>query len=193
MRRTPRLFAVTGTLLASTLLTGCAIDVGSLIPDLRPEILQGEETKEFSGADIMFAQMMIPHHQQAVDMGTIAESLASSQEVKDLAAKIKAEQAPEITQMEGWLERAGASKGMGHDMGMDGMLSETQMAELMGATGADFDRLYLMGMIAHHKGAILMAQLVTNSKNQEVSQLAEQIISSQTEEIKYMEDLLGKL
>ncbi len=193
MERTSRIVAVTATLVASTLLSGCAVDLGRLVPDLRPETMQAEETKEFSGADIMFAQMMIPHHQQAVDMGTIAESLASSQEVRDLAEKIKAEQAPEIIQMESWLEKAGASNDMGHDMGLNGMLSEAQMAELMEATGADFDRLFLIGMIAHHKGAILMAQMVTNSKNEQVKQLAEGIVSSQNEEIKYMEELLSKL
>jgi uncharacterized protein (DUF305 family) len=71
--------------------------------------------------------MMIVHHQQAVDMGTLAETRASSPEVKSLAAQIKSEQAPEITQMKGWLEAANAPMDMGHDMGMDGMLTDAQM------------------------------------------------------------------
>jgi uncharacterized protein (DUF305 family) len=141
----------------------------------------------------MFAQMMIPHHQQAVDMGTLAETRASNPEVKALAAKIKGEQAPEITQMKGWLESAGASLDMGHDMGMGGMLTDADMTALKNAKGAAFDRLYLEGMIGHHKGAIHMAQMVVDSSNGEANALGNAIIDSQTKQITYMESLLGKL
>ena len=142
----------------------------------------------------MFAQMMIPHHQQAVDMGTLAETRALSPEVKKLAAQIKSEQAPEITQMKGWLKDANASLDMGHDMGMGmgGMLSDTEMEALKNAKGADFDRLYLEGMIQHHKGAIHMAQMVVDSNNAEVAKLGKAIIDSQTKQITYMESLLKK-
>jgi len=145
----------------------------------------------FSGADIMFAQMMIPHHQQAVDMGTLAETRAKSPEVKALAAKIKAEQAPEIAQMKGWLKAANAPLEMGHDMGMGGMLTAKQMNALKNASGAEFDKLYITGMIGHHQGAIHMAEMVVDSNNAEASKLGKAIIASQTAQVVYLQKLLA--
>ena len=185
--------------MASISLAGCTINLGSADKDgsgmMGENGMMGNKTvgsSSFSGADIMFAQMMIPHHQQAVDMGTLAETHALSPEVKTLAATIKAEQAPEIEQMNGWLTDANASLDMGHDMGMGGMLSDAEMTALENAKGATFDRLYLEGMINHHKGAIHMAQMVVDSNNAEAKALGESIIKSQTAQIKYMEALLAK-
>ena len=175
-----------GVSIAPIALAGCAA------PTAAPAPTASANPSAFTGADIMFAQMMIPHHQQAVDMGTLAETRASSPEVKALAAKIKAEQAPEITQMKGWLKTAGAPLEMGHDMGMGGMLTDAQFDALKNSTGADFDRLFLEGMIAHHKGAIHMAEMVVDSNNAEAAKLGAAIISSQTEQITYMESLLAK-
>jgi uncharacterized protein (DUF305 family) len=126
-------------------------------------------------------------------MGTLAETRASNPEVKALAATIKTEQAPEITQMKGWLKDAGAGMEMGHDMGMGGMLSESEFDALKAATGAAFDKLYLEGMIGHHEGAIAMAKMVINSKNAEAKALGEAIVASQTKQISYMKELLKKL
>jgi uncharacterized protein (DUF305 family) len=173
-------------------LTGCTINIGT--PDNGGNhMMMGQNNSEFSNNDIMFAQMMIPHHQQAVDMGTLAETRASNRAVKVLAAKIKAEQAPEISQMKVWLNKANAGLGMGHDMGMDGMLSDSEFTTLKAATGTAFDKLYLEGMIGHHEGAIVMAKMVFNSKNSEVRALGEAIIASQTEQINYMKELLKTL
>ena len=183
---------------AALALTGCTINIGGTSDDDNSGMMGNSgmmNTKSsgaYSGADIMFAQMMIPHHQQAVDMGTLAETRALSPEVKKLAAQIKSEQAPEITQMKGWLKDANASLDMGHDMGMGGMLSDTEMEALKNAKGAEFDRLYLEGMIQHHKGAIHMAQMVVDSNNAEVAKLGKAIIDSQTKQITYMESLLTK-
>lgn len=183
---------------AALALTGCTINIGGNDSDDdngmmgNGGMLNNQSSGAYSGADIMFAQMMIPHHQQAVDMGTLAETRALSPEVKKLAAQIKSEQAPEITQMKGWLKDANASLDMGHDMGMGGMLSDTEMEALKNAKGADFDRLYLEGMIQHHKGAIHMAQMVVDSNNAEVAKLGKAIIDSQTKQITYMESLLKK-
>lgn len=147
----------------------------------------------FSGMDVMFAQMMIPHHQQAIDMSELAETRAENASVKKLAEEIKAEQDPEIEQMLAWLEAAGASTDMGHEMHMDGMLDETEMTALGEATGVEFDRLYLEGMIAHHEGAIDMAQMILDSENPEVKALGEAIVESQTAQIEYMRELLAQL
>jgi uncharacterized protein (DUF305 family) len=198
---TIRTVAVSGAVLISSIaLAGCTINLGSSGTDNNSGMMgnggmmhNNSNSSAFSGSDIMFAQMMIPHHQQAVDMGTLAETRASNPEVKALAAKIKGEQAPEITQMKGWLESAGASLDMGHDMGMGGMLTDADMTALKNAKGAEFDRLYLEGMIGHHKGAIHMAQMVVDSRNGEANALGNAIIDSQTKQITYMESLLGKL
>lgn len=183
---------------ASLALAGCTINIGMMPPGNNGAESGQSASDSLSSMDIMFAQMMIPHHQQAVDMGTLAETRALSPDVKQLAADIKAEQAPEIEQMTAWLEAANAPLNMGHDMddmgmgmGMDGMLSDDEMAALENAQGAEFDRLYLEGMIAHHEGAIQMARMVDESRNPEVKALAEAIIASQTEQIAYMRTLLG--
>jgi uncharacterized protein (DUF305 family) len=146
----------------------------------------------FSGADIMFAQMMIPHHQQAVLMSNLAIKTSTNNDVLALAQEIKAAQQPEITQMKGWITKAGASLDMGHQMGMGGMLTDDEIATLTAAKGSEFDRLFLQGMIAHHQGAIHMAQMVIDSNNAEAAKLGKDIIDSQTKQITYMQKLLAK-
>lgn len=148
---------------------------------------------DFSQQDVMFAQMMIPHHQQAVDIGTLAETRAENSDVKTLAAEIKSEQGPEISQMKTWIESAGAGMEMDHEMPMSGMLSESDLAALSKATGVNFDRLFLSSMIAHHEGAIQMASMVTTSKNAEARKLGEAIVESQTAQIVYMKELFKSL
>ena len=147
----------------------------------------------FSGADIMFAQMMIPHHQQAIEMSTLAETHTQNPVLLALAKQIKDAQTPEIAQMESWLKVANADLEMNHSMGMGGMLSTTDMANLGAATGATFDKLYLTGMIGHHEGAIHMAQMVIDSNNTEARTLGENVVRSQTAEITYMKTLLAKV
>lgn len=194
-----RTIAISGALLvASVSLSGCSINLGTSGSNDESGMMgnngmMGQNNgSDFSGSDIMFAQMMIPHHQQAVDMGTLAETRAQSPEVKALAAQIKSEQSPEITQMKGWLEEANAPLQMGHDMGMGGMLTDSQMTALKNATGAEFDKLYLEGMIVHHEGAIHMAQMVIDSSNAEAQSLGKAIIESQTKQIDYMKSLLAE-
>lgn len=153
------------------------------------------ETSEYSNMDIMFAQMMIPHHQQAVDMSNLALEKSSSGEILALAKQIRDAQAPEIQEMQHWLEHAGVFETPNHDMGHDmdmGMLSAEEMAALESAEGEAFDVLYLEGMIAHHEGAIDMAQMILKSSNPEVRELGEAIVSSQTEEIELMRSYLAK-
>jgi uncharacterized protein (DUF305 family) len=155
------------------------------------ESASGVNTSDFSGVDIMFAQMMIPHHQQAIDMSALAESRAMSPAVKALASKISAEQGPEIEQMRAWLKAANAPTEMGHQMSMDGMLSDAELERLTNASGAEFDELFILGMIAHHEGAIEMAQMVVDSKNLEARELGETIIKMQTLEIAELKALLS--
>jgi uncharacterized protein (DUF305 family) len=148
----------------------------------------------FSAADIMFAQMMIPHHEQAVAMSTLAETHTTTPAVLALAKQIKGAQAPEITQMKGWLTESGSSLNPGHAMGggMSGMMTDADMTALENATGTAFDTLFLTGMIGHHEGALQMAQAVIDSNNAEVKALAENVVTSQTAEIAEMKAMLGQ-
>ncbi|MEY3473103.1 MAG: hypothetical protein RLY22_606 [Actinomycetota bacterium] len=185
--------AILGLVLTSALaLSGCSMNVGNQDHG-RDGTMHQNEASEFSSNDVMFAQMMIPHHQQAVDMGTLAETRASDEEVKTLAAQIKAEQGPEIQEMKAWLSSANAGMHMGHDMGMDGMLSEAEIDALEKATGSEFDRLFVAGMIAHHEGAIVMAQMVLNSANSKAKSLGEKIVESQTIQIQELQAILKRL
>lgn len=148
----------------------------------------------------MFAQMMIPHHQQAVQMADIALGKPSaSPKVRELATQIKAAQDPEIAQMSDWLKAWGASTatssgmghGMDHGMGSGGMMSDSDLTALKTAEGADFDRKWLTGMIAHHQGAVMMAnQVLSTTSDPQVKALAEAIVKGQNSEITTMQGLL---
>ena len=148
------------------------------------------QTKEFSGADIMFAQMMIPHHEQALLMSELARTRSENAEVKNLAEQIFAAQSPEIAQMKTWLDKTNSGMSMGHDMGMNGMLSDEEIQKLKDSKGKSFDRLFLEGMINHHEGAIHMAEMIIDSDNEEVKKLGLSIQSSQQKEIELMKELL---
>lgn len=152
-----------------------------------------QEILNYSSQDIMFAQMMIPHHQQAVEMGTLAETRAEDLEVKAIAAEIKAEQAPEIQEMKNWLSSAKVGLDMGHEMPMDGLLTEDQLTELENSSGTDFDRLYVVGMIGHHEGAIVMAEMVLHSSNPKAKAMGESIVKSQTKQIETLKAILSRL
>ncbi|MEV1295925.1 DUF305 domain-containing protein [Pseudonocardia sp. NPDC049635] len=180
---------------------------------------------EHNQADIAFAQDMIPHHQQAVEMSTLATERAGSDDVRRLASEIEQAQGPEITAMQAFLAAWGAPapgampgtdhesmghgadqdgmgeggtghggmdhSGMGHG-GMAGMMTPEQMAQLEQANGAEFDRMFLEMMIAHHEGAVQMAQAeLANGVNPEAKALAQQIIDAQEAEIAEMRELLG--
>ena len=149
---------------------------------------------DVNNADIMFTTMMIPHHEQAIEMADlILDEDGIDPEVVALAETIKAAQGPEIELMESWLDDWGT--GMGDMGGMgDGMMSDTDMQALEDATGDEASRLFLEQMIEHHEGAIDMAQSeVDNGENPDVIGLAETIIESQTAEIATMEEILASL
>jgi uncharacterized protein (DUF305 family) len=154
---------------------------------------------EFNDADVMFAQGMIPHHEQAIEMADIAldPNVGAGPAVIDLATRIKGGQDPEIEQMKGWLESWGQPMQMdmsdGHDMaGMDGMMTVEEMDELGTMTGPAFDRMWMEMMIRHHEGAIEMADTVkADGSNADVRTLADAIIGAQQAEIAEMQALLG--
>ncbi|MEV4185998.1 DUF305 domain-containing protein, partial [Streptosporangium canum] len=156
-----------------------------------------QPSASFNDADVAFAQMMIPHHEQAVEMAELAESRAGDPEVKELAAKIKVAQDPEIATMNGWLSawgRPAAPEGGhgGHDM--PGMMTGEDMAKLREAKGAEFDRMFAKLMIAHHKGAIEMARTEqAQGSNPEAKALARNIETTQQAEVEQLQGLLDRL
>ena len=205
MIRPTRVFA--GALLAGALvLAGCADDsVASHMDSMESGSAESTSTSDsqnaaFNDADVTFAQGMIPHHQQAIEMAQMAESRAEDSRVLDLASRIEAAQQPEIDTLTGWLEEWGAEdsgmEGMDHG-GMDhggGMMSEEDMNALMAASGAEFDRLFLEQMIEHHTGAVEMA--VTESaegQNTDAIAMAGTIRDTQNAEIAEMRQLLTEL
>jgi len=153
------------------------------------------EQATFNDPDVSFAQGMIPHHEQAVEMADLAFEPAreAGAEVVDLATRVKAAQDPEIQQMTGWLEAWDQPMEMSEgDMGsMEGMMSEEEMAALEAASGTDLDRMWLEMMSAHHQSAIAMAQTEqADGMNAEAIALAGQIIAAQQAEIDEMRGLL---
>ena len=192
-----RIAGITAVALAGAIsLAGCTTNLGGNDSNGTMDggmMGNNKSASAFSGTDIMFAQMMIPHHQQAVDMSTLAETRTTNPEILALAKQIKDAQAPEIKQMTAWIESSGSSTDMGHDMGMGGMLTDEQMTALENAQGAAFDKLYLEGMIGHHEGALQMATMIENSSNSEAKELAANIIKSQSAEIEKMKQMLEAL
>jgi len=164
------------------LLTGCSGDGSS-------------SAQDFNDADVTFAQDMIPHHQQAVEMTELASTRADSQQVKDLAAEIEGAQDPEIETMTGWLQDWGQDvpQDMGDmDVSMPGMMSSSEMADLADLSGPAFDSSFLSMMIEHHTGAIEMAKAEqTDGENADAIALAEQIETSQAKEVTIMKKLLA--
>jgi uncharacterized protein (DUF305 family) len=148
-------------------------------------------------ADVTFAQMMIPHHRQAVEMAGLAETRAADAEIKELATKIKAAQDPEIATMTGWLTAWGrpVEPEAGHSgHGMPGIMTEEDMTKLQQAKGAEFDRMFAEAMITHHQGAIEMAKTEqARGADPEARQLAAAIETAQQAEIEQMRKLLDRL
>ncbi|MFF2642842.1 DUF305 domain-containing protein [Streptomyces niveus] len=166
----------------------------------------------FNDADVAFAQGMIPHHEQAVEMSALADGRASGAEIKTLASEIERAQDPEITTMRSWLKAwgepesaDGSEPGMDHGSGgshgaedgsggADGMMSDRDLAELTAAKGVDFDRKFAELMIKHHDGAIAMARdQRKNGESGKAKKLAADVIKAQTAEVEQLNALLDRL
>ncbi|MET9229322.1 DUF305 domain-containing protein [Lentzea sp. NPDC003310] len=146
-----------------------------------------------NAADVTFAQSMVPHHEQALDMAELVPSRSSDEKVRDLAQRIEKAQGPEIAQMNEWLRKwgeDGKSEHTGHDMA--GMMSGDDMAKLEKASGQEFDRLWLTMMIEHHEGAVEMAKTeLADGEDPDAKKVAQAILDGQQREITEMKALLG--
>ncbi len=187
-----KLFALSGLVLAGGIvLSACSSDHGSMTVE--------PTSGDANAADVMFAQMMIPHHEQAVVMADLAPDRASDPQVLALALEIKQAQAPEIELMQSWLQTWGVDPMPADEAmqdhgshGMDGMLTDEQLNELAETEGGAFDALFATFMIEHHEGAVAMARDVLDSgKDPAVSTLAREIIATQEKEILQLRALLN--
>ncbi len=183
---------------ASIVLGGCAGSSHSgmeSMPSATTTAKPGTTDLPVGASDLMFVEMMIPHHEQAVEMALMAPTHGAAKEVLALAAKIAEAQGPEIVQMQGMLSRWGVSEMSDHSgHQMDGMVDASGMAELDAASGAEFDRLFLKLMIEHHLGAISMAQdPLANGDDPELNKLLRAIVEAQAAEIEQMEKMLEQL
>jgi uncharacterized protein (DUF305 family) len=176
---------------------------GSSSASARPTAQADATAGAHNAQDVAFAQGMIPHHRQALEMARLAADRAGSDEVKALAGRIEKAQDPEIRTMSGWLRTWGEevpaeTPGTGHSAhsdhsGMPGMMSEADMAELEKASGKAFDTMFLTLMIEHHEGAVEMATTEkAKGRHAPARKLAGAIAAAQTEEIAEMNKLLGK-
>jgi uncharacterized protein (DUF305 family) len=170
---------------------------------LSPEEAEAIDDPAYTAADVAFVQGMIPHHQQALEMTALVGDRADDPDLTTIAERIEVSQVAEIEQLEGWLTARGESVSgihAGHgdgEHGMPGMLTPQEMTRLERASGRRFDELFLLGMIRHHEGAVLMVEsLLTEGEGgqeSEVFQLARHIGSDQQVEIAAMKRKLTEV
>jgi len=165
---------------------------------------------ELSKKDVEFMQGMIMHHAQAVEMTALIESRTENKELRLLGARISHSQSDEMNFMKRWLTLRGEPISMPmpgmedmdpadmehHHMMMPGMLTRKQMAELKKAKGAEFDTLFLKGMIQHHNGALIMVKDLYDTagagQDAELFNFATDVDSGQRAEINIMQSMLGE-
>ncbi|AEM83640.1 DUF305 domain-containing protein [Streptomyces violaceusniger] len=173
------------------------------------EATAGSAAGTFNDADVRFAQMMIPHHEQALTMATLADDRASDARITSLAGQIEKAQDPEIATLKSWLKDWGkpekaSSGGMDGMAGMDhgssgkgdmsGMMSKEDMRKLEAAQGPAFDRAFASMMIDHHQGAIAMAKgEKKNGRNAKAKKLADDVVKNQSTEVATLRTLLDRL
>jgi uncharacterized protein (DUF305 family) len=195
MRKLAAAFATAAALTIS--LSACGSDDSADDPSA---IQTADNGDVFNGADVVFAQDMIPHHAQAIEMVELTEGRTLDPEVQQLADAIRSAQDPELETMSGWLTAWGedvpdvSSMDMG-DMemsDMNGMMTPEDMDALATAPDTEFQDMWLSMMVEHHTGAVEMAQVEqTDGEFPDAITLAEEIEASQSKEIATMEQLLA--
>src|SRR3954453_3670939 len=205
---TRRAALVAATLTTALTLAACGSDNGSSTSGHEghggsSSASAGATAGAHNAEDVSFAQGMIPHHQQAIEMARLAADRASSAQVKDLASRIEKAQDPEIKTMTGWLKSwsedvpasdgsMSSMPGMDHS-GMPGMMDSKGMDELKQMSGKDFDTMFLTMMVEHHKGAVDMATTEKHKgKYGPAASMADSVITAQNAEITEMNKMLGK-
>lgn len=202
--RTTRFAALTVSAVFALAACGGGDDSGSAASS--PSVSAETSADAHNAQDVSFAQGMIPHHQQAIEMAELADGRAASPQVKDLAARVEKAQGPEISTMTGWLktwdEKVPESMpGMDHSGmegmegmdGMAGMMDSADMDKLKKASGKEFDSMFLTMMVEHHEGAVEMATTEkAKGEYKDATAMAGDIITAQNAEISEMKKLLGE-
>jgi len=187
---TTRTLAIAASLTLGLTLASCSTNDSS--SDAGSSASSSSAASAHDDQDVMFAQMMLPHHEQAVEMSDalLAKGDGVDPDVATLAEQIKAEQGPEIIQLASWLQGWGEPTESGHSM--SGMMSDSDMTDLDQASAKDAGKLFLQQMVQHHEGAVDMARSeVDKGKNTDAVAMAKSIVSSQTEQITQMQDMLA--
>ncbi len=189
---------IAAAFVSAMLLTACGSSSESADTASDTTVVSSEPSIEFNVDDVMFAQMMIPHHEQAIEMSDIAidPTVQAGEKVIELATQIKGAQDPEIAQMKSLLTEWGkpltADDDMDHGSMMEGMLSVEDLDALATRRGTDFDAAWAEAMIAHHEGAIAMAEdVLDGGVNGAVAELARAIINGQMAEIETLRAIAG--
>jgi uncharacterized protein (DUF305 family) len=158
------------------------------------------DSPTFNEADVKFAQTMIPHHEQSIEMtDMILGKTGVSSEVTQLAQAISETQRPQMETLSDFLAAWNqplipdhASEAHEDHWAAEGVLTPEEMQEIGAADGSEAQKLFLQGMIQHHEGAVTMVQdEIDNGENPDAVQLAQTIMTGQTSEIETMKDLLA--
>ena len=195
MMSTPvRIVAVTAALATAVVVSSCSKTEG-VSQHASATSTTSETVAAHNADDVMFAQMMIPHHQQAVELAALAPEHTTNQAVLTLASTISAEQQPEINAMTALLLQWDVDPKATPDhggSGMQGMVDDATMAKLKSLNGPEFDTLWLQAMIGHHQGAIDMAKAeIANGQSADMTAMAKTMVTAQQAEINQMKQMLG--
>lgn len=165
----------------------------SVMPGMQAMSSSAAPAANVNNADVMFLQMMYPHHAQAVDMAKLVPTRSQNQQVKDLATAIQNAQAPEMAQMTTLLASFGKpAPSATMDHAMPGLMSAQQMTTLEGLSGPAFDKMWLQMMVEHHQGAIDMSRdELRDGTNADVKSMAQAITTAQQGEITTMQGMLA--
>lgn len=166
---------------------------------MSPEEAAALQSPEYNEADVTFVRDMLHHHSQAIVMTDLVAERSNDDEVRQLAERMAIGQTDEMDRMEAWLQARGEpvrDPDAGHDahVGMPGLLTDAELAELAAAQGKAFDRLFLEYMIKHHQGAVEMVVVLFNDgggQEVEMGTLAMHVESDQNIEIKRMQQMLA--
>ncbi|MFJ9824584.1 DUF305 domain-containing protein [Streptomyces sp. NPDC101160] len=204
--RTARRLALTGGVAAAALLLAACggsdgdsmagMDHGGRATTSATASADGSEQGNgtFNDADVMFAQMMIPHHEQALEMAKLAGTRAQDPGIRKIVGDIEKAQDPEIRKMRSWLKSWGRPESMGGGHSMGGMMTDQEMKDLAAAKGKAFDRKFAELMIAHHEGAVSMAKTEQQSGGDpEAKRVADDVVRTQTAEIDRLKQILARL
>lgn len=192
--RTSLAVSLASALLLALLVSGCGSDNDS------QDAVVGKGPYRHNAADVTFARDMIPHHAQAVAMANFTIGRKVDPQIVALAERIRAIQTPQTSKLSSWLQDWGKDVPRtmidhgGHAMGdtsMPGAMTKAELQALEHANGARFERLWLVSMIAHHKGAVTMAKTEqARGANPAAVRLAERIVQGQQSEISRIDKLL---